>query len=58
MKVKIQERLDACLLHLINDCWKKDLRIIILHDDKDLCSSKNILHKVLIWFFGKFKQVK
>lgn len=60
MRIKIQECLHTCLLHLINDCWEKDLKIIILHNDKDLHSNKNILHSNLIRFtaFGKLKQVK
>lgn len=60
MRIKIQECLDVCLLHLISDCWEKDLRIIMLHKDKDLHSNKNILHGILIRFtaFGKLKQVK
>lgn len=51
MKIKIQEFLDACLLRLISDCWKKKIknqRNILMNNGKDLRSSKNSLHNVLI----------
>lgn len=46
----MQEFLDACLLHLISDCWKKknNQRNILMNNGKDLHSNKNSLHSVLI----------